>query len=125
MAAEKKEGLNIRKNAGGLVFKVLVQPRSSKNMIAGLYNGALKIKLTAPPVDNAANQMCLKFLAKCLDVSKSSLEIIAGHSSRHKQILLRSDQIKLTPSEYKHLRQLIENLAAHPNPDKPGLNIDD
>ena len=111
MAAEKKEGLNIRKNAGGLVFKVLVQPRSSKNMIAGLYNGALKIKLTAPPVDNAANQMCLKFLAKCLDVSKSSLEIIAGHSSRHKQILLRSDQIKLTPSEYKHLRQLIENLA--------------
>ncbi len=56
---------------------------------------------------------------------KSSLEIIAGHSSRHKQILLRSDQIKLTPSEYKQLKQLIENLAAHPNPDKPELKIDD
>ena len=114
MAVEKKEGLNIRKNPEGLVFKVLVQPKSSKNMIAGLHNEALKIKLTAPPVNNAANQMCLKFLAKCLGVSKSSLEIIAGHTSRHKQILLRSDQIKLTQSEYKHLKHLIENLATHP-----------
>ena len=111
MAAEKKEGLNVRKIPEGLVFKVLVQPRSSKNMIAGLHNEALKIKLTAPPVDNAANQMCLKFLAKCLDVSKSSLEIIAGHSSRHKQILLRSEDTIRSVNEYKHLVHLIENLA--------------
>ena len=112
MAAEKKEELNIRKHPEGLVFKVLVQPRSSKNMIAGLHNEALKIKLTAPPVDNAANQMCLKFLAKCLGVSKSSLEIIAGHNSRHKQILLRSEDTIRSVNEYKHLVHLIENLAA-------------
>ena len=84
--------LDIRKIPEGMVFKVLIQPRSSKNMIAGLHGDALKIKLTAPPVDNAANQMCIKFLAKSLEVSKSSLEIVAGHTSRNKQVLLRSDR---------------------------------
>jgi uncharacterized protein (TIGR00251 family) len=80
-------------------------------MISGLHDEALKIKLTAPPVDNAANRMCLKFLAKCLGVSKSSLKISAGHNSRHKQILLRSDRINPSADEYKYLTNLIENLA--------------
>ena len=111
MAAEKKEGLNIRKTPEGLVFKVLVQPRSSKNMIAGLHNEALKIKLTAPPVDNAANRMCLKFLAKSLRVSNSALEIIAGHHSRRKQVLLRFDHIDPPAAEYQDLKHLVEKLA--------------
>ena len=106
-----KERLNTRKHPEGIVFKVLVQPRSSKNSIAGIHNEALKIKLTAPPVDNAANQMCLKFLAKSLRVSRSALEIIAGHNSRQKQILLRPENTKISANEYKHLVNLIENLA--------------
>ena len=80
-------------------------------MIAGLHDEELKIKLTAPPVDNAANQMCLKFLAKSLSVSKSALEIIAGRNSRHKQILLRSDHINPSADEYINLKNLIEKLA--------------
>ena len=104
--------IRIRKTPDGVVFKVLVLPRSSKNMIAGIHDEALKIKLTAPPVDNAANQMCLKFLAKSLRVSRSALEIIAGHNSRHKQILLRPEDTKISANEYKHLVNLIENLAA-------------
>ncbi len=103
--------LKFRKHPEGLVIKVLVQPRSSKNSIAGIHNEALKIKLTAPPVDNAANQMCLKFLAKSLRVSRSALKIIAGHNSRHKQILLRSEDTIISANEYKHLVDLIENLA--------------
>ena len=79
-------------------------------MIAGVHEEALKIKLTAP-LENAANRMCLKFLAKSLGVSKSSLEINAGHSSRHKQILLRSNRTNPSAEEYKHLINLIENLA--------------
>ena len=79
--------IHIRQTPEGVIFKVLVQPRSSKNMISGLHDEALKTKLTAPPVDNAANRMCLKFLAKGLGVSKSNLEISTGHNSRHKQIL--------------------------------------
>ncbi len=103
--------ISIRKTPDGVVFKVFVQPRSSHNMIAGLHDEALKIKLTAPPVDNAANRMCLKFLAKALGVSGSALEIIGGHNSRHKQILLRSDHLNPSPDEYKYLEHLIENLA--------------
>ena len=80
-------------------------------MISGVHDAALKIKLTAPPVDNAANRMCLKFLAKSLGVSKSSLEISAGHNSRHKQIFLRSDGINPSADQYKHLINMIENLA--------------
>jgi len=103
--------ISIRKTPEGLAFKVLVQPRSSKNMIAGLHDGALKIKLTAPPVDNAANKMCLKFLAKSIGIAKSNLEIIAGHHSRHKQILLRTDDSKPSPAEYQRLKDLIKSLA--------------
>ena len=112
---ERSQEIKFRKHPEGIVFKVLVQPRSSKNSIAGIHNEALKIKLTAPPVDNAANQMCLKFLAKSLRVSRSALEIIAGHNSRHKQILLRPEDTIISANEYKHLVHLIENLAAQPN----------
>ena len=75
----------------------------------GIYGDALKIKLTAPPVDNSANKMCIKFLAKRLGIAKSSLEIIKGHNSRSKQILLRSAQINVTDVEHNRLKQLIES----------------
>ena len=104
--------ISIRKTPDGAVFKVVVQPRSSKNMIAGSHDGALKIKLTAPPVDNAANRICIKFLAKSLGVSRSALEITAGRNSRHKQILLRSDHINPSADEYRCLKHMIENIVA-------------
>jgi len=80
----------IQHHPRGVLFKIFVQPRSSKNQISGLYGDSLKIKLTAPPVAGAANTMCVKFLAKCLDVPRSSLEIISGHTRRTKQVLFRS-----------------------------------
>ncbi|MEJ2169053.1 MAG: DUF167 domain-containing protein [Desulfobacterales bacterium] len=106
-----KGGLIVRRHPEGVVFKVFVQPKSSKNAVVGLHGDALKIKLTAPPVDNAANAMCVKFLAKVLSVSKSSVEIIAGHTSRNKQVLLKADQRSTAAGEYKHLEQLVEKLA--------------
>lgn len=106
-----KGGLIVRRHPEGVVFKVFVQPKSSKNAVVGLHGDALKIKLTAPPVDNAANAMCVKFLAKVLRVSKSSVEIIAGHTSRNKQVLLKADQRSIAAGEHKHLAQLVEKLA--------------
>ena len=106
-----KGGLSVRRNPQGIVFKVFVQPKSSQNMIVGLHGDALKIKLTAPPVANAANMMCLKFLAKTLKVPKSSLAIIAGHTSRQKQVLLKADPSDITAEEYHRLKQLVVNLA--------------
>jgi uncharacterized protein (TIGR00251 family) len=102
--------ISIHEHPQGIIFKVFVQPRSSKNMIVGLHDDALKIKLTAPPVDNAANKMCIKFLAKRLGVSNSQIEIITGHTSRTKQVLLRSDQPKISTNEYKRLKEIIQRL---------------
>ena len=101
----------VQKNSRGVVFKVLVQPRSSKNMIAGLHDDALKVKLTAPPVNNAANRMSIEFLAKALGVPKASLEIVSGHTGRNKQVLLHSDRTNISEKEYHRLKQLILSLA--------------
>ena len=111
MESAPKVGLSIRRHSEGIIFKVFVQPKSSKNMIVGLHGDALKIKLTAPPVDNAANAMCIKFLAKALRVSKSSLDIIAGHTGRNKQLLLKTDQAGISEQEYNRIAQRIENLV--------------
>lgn len=81
--------LQITEKKEGLFFKIAVQPRASRNQVVGLKGDALKIKLTAPPVDGAANKACLQFLAKTLGLPKSALTIHSGASSRTKLILLR------------------------------------
>jgi uncharacterized protein (TIGR00251 family) len=78
--------LYIREAQKGVVFKVRVQPRSSKNQIAGLFDDALKIRLTAPPVEGEANEACCAFLAKVLEVPRSQVKIAAGQSSRNKMV---------------------------------------
>ena len=80
----------IRETADGTLFKVAVQPRGSKNTIVGVHGDALKIRLTAPPVEGAANKMCIGFLAETLRVPKSAIEIVHGHGSRSKMVLVRS-----------------------------------
>jgi len=77
--------------ANCLDIQVLVQPRSSKNMIVGIIDQRLKIKLKSPPVDGAANKMCIQFLAKLLHIPKSHIEIKTGHRSRQKQIRITGE----------------------------------
>jgi hypothetical protein len=96
-----------------MVFKVFVQPRSSKNKVVGIHGDALKVKVAAPPVAGAANKMCLKFLAKCLAVPYFRLEIISGHNSRTKQVLFRLEQGEKAPlseKERERLKRRIEKL---------------
>jgi uncharacterized protein len=76
----------IRDTAQGATFNVKVHPRAKKNAITGEFGDALKLALTAPPVDGAANAACIKFLAEVLDVPRSSVTIAAGESSRQKVI---------------------------------------
>jgi len=94
----------------GISFSVFVQPRSSKNSIAGEYGESLKIKLTAPPVDNAANKMCIQFLSKTLGVPKSSMEILSGHTGRKKNILVRIDRKGDFEKHATDLKQRLESL---------------
>ncbi len=72
----------------GLILSVRVQPKASRNEIKGLHGEALKISLTAPPVDGAANKACIAFLAKKLGLAKSAVEIVSGQTSRNKLLLL-------------------------------------
>ena len=81
--------LSIQEKPNGLVFKIRVQPRSSKNKIVGLYGDALKVMLTAPPVNDAANKSCKVLISKLLGIAKSSVTIQSGHAGRNKQILIQ------------------------------------
>lgn len=67
-------------------FRVRVQPRASRNEIAGVADGALRIRLHAPPVDGAANDALVDFLAERLAVSRRGVRIAAGATSRTKTI---------------------------------------
>ena len=78
---------------GAVRFKVHVQPRASKTGIAGIHGTALKVRLHAPPVDGAANEALIEFLAKRLRISKRSVRIVAGETSREK--LLEVDGISV------------------------------
>ena len=75
---------------GGIVLTLQVQPRASKNELCGVQGHALKIRLTSPPVDGAANKLCREFLADLFDVPKYAVEIISGETSRHKRIRIAS-----------------------------------
>lgn len=72
----------------GVILRVQVQPRSSRNKIVGLQGDALKIKLTSPPVEGAANKACCEYLAKLFGIAKGAVELISGDKSRQKRVLL-------------------------------------
>lgn len=76
----------IRDTPSGAVFAVKVHPRARKNAITGQVGDALKLALTAPPVEGRANQACIEFLAEFLKVPRSSVTIAAGQSSRNKVV---------------------------------------
>lgn len=76
----------LHESSTGVTFAVKVQPRAKKNAIAGMVGDALKVSLTAPPVDGKANEACIDFFAKLLKVPRSSVTIAAGQTSRNKVI---------------------------------------
>ena len=78
--------LKITEAEGGVTFAVRVVPRASKNAIAGIHGDALKVRVTAPPVEGKANKALVAFLAKRLGARKSQVEIVAGAASRRKMI---------------------------------------
>ena len=71
-----------------LLLHILVQPRASRSEIVGPHGDMLKVRLAAPPVDGAANEELVRFLAKEFGVPQRAIEIVAGLSSRRKTIRL-------------------------------------
>lgn len=89
----------------GIILNLHIQPRASKNQVCGLQDNALKIRLTSPPVDGAANKLCREFLAELLDVPKSAVEILSGETSRHKRVRVSCD-------DPQHARSIIDRIIS-------------
>jgi hypothetical protein len=79
----------IRDAPSGASFAIRVHPRAKKNAVTGEIGDALKISLTAPPVEGRANDACIRFLAELLQVPRSSVTIAAGDTGRNKVISVR------------------------------------
>jgi uncharacterized protein (TIGR00251 family) len=78
--------LRIEQRDGSVRFTVRVQPRASRNEIVGLHGDALKVRLSAPPVGGAANAALVELLAAALAVSRASVRVVAGATSRSKLV---------------------------------------
>jgi uncharacterized protein (TIGR00251 family) len=76
----------IHDDDGGTSFAVKIHPRAKKNAITGEHGDALKVSLTAPPVEGRATEACIKFFAKLLKVPRSSVTIASGQKGRRKVI---------------------------------------
>ena len=87
----------------GIILNLHIQPRASKNEVCGVQGDALKIRLTSPPVDGAANKLCREFLAELFKVPKSAVEIISGEASRHKRV-------KITAGDTTRLQQIVDSV---------------
>jgi len=71
---------------GTVTFPVRVQPRASRDQIAGVIDGALKVRLCAPALENRANEALVEFLAAILKTAKSAVRIRSGEQSRNKRV---------------------------------------
>jgi hypothetical protein len=81
--------IDIRESEGGVNFAVRVQPRASRNEIAGEWQGAVRVRLTAPPVDDKANEELRRLLADRLNVPLAAVRIAHGQRSRSKHVEIR------------------------------------
>ncbi len=78
----------LRVQADGVLLSVKLQPRASANEIGEALGNELRIKVTAPPVDAAANEALMKVLAQQLNCPRNRVDIVRGHTSRHKTVKL-------------------------------------
>ena len=81
--------IEVREHDGVVSFAVRVQPRASRTEISGEWQGALRVRLSAPPLDNLANEALRRLLAACLKVPIGAVRIARGARNRSKQIEIR------------------------------------
>jgi uncharacterized protein (TIGR00251 family) len=86
MRLTRDTDVSFREQDGAVTFVVRVVPRASRNQVAGVEGDALKVRLTAPPVEGKANEALVRFLAESLGVRRGDVTIVAGEHVRHKTI---------------------------------------
>jgi uncharacterized protein (TIGR00251 family) len=87
-------------------FAVKVQPRAPRSAVLGVHDGALRVRLAAPPVDGAANEELVRVLARWLDVARSSVSIAGGATSRSKLVDVRGVSVEV-------VRSLVTEVESH------------
>lgn len=87
-------------------IQLYIQPGARRSEICGRHDGKIKIKINSPPVDGTANEELTHFLSDWLNLPKSSIELIAGHKSRHKIFLLKVEN----KSQLNQIQQLIDSI---------------
>ena len=78
--------INYTEKDGTLIFKVRVVPRASRSKLVGEHDGALRVRIAAPPVDGAANDELVRLLARAFGVARNAVDIIAGHAAKLKTV---------------------------------------
>ncbi|WP_293729416.1 DUF167 family protein YggU [uncultured Actinobacillus sp.] len=91
----------VEKTHEGIRLRIFLQPKASKDAFVGLHDDELKISITAPPIDGAANAHLLKYLSKAFKVPKSAIILEKGELNRHKQVFIPAP--KLVPEEVLRL----------------------
>ncbi|MBX3040758.1 MAG: YggU family protein [Bdellovibrionaceae bacterium] len=79
---------------GAVRLHLLIQPNASKSEVSGPHDGSLKIRIQSPPIDGKANETLVEFLAKKLGVSKRSVQLVKGETSRHKVVEITGLEIE-------------------------------
>jgi uncharacterized protein (TIGR00251 family) len=95
------DGLRVRAVPGGVRLTVRVQPRAATSAIAGVHGEAMKVRLTAPPVDGAANEALVNLLAEYFRIPRRAITIVSGTSARTKVV-------ELAGVTEDHVRRLME-----------------
>jgi uncharacterized protein len=103
--------INLRESKKGLTFDIQVIPHASRAEIVCVQDGAFKIKVTAPPVEGAANEACIKLLAGELGLKKSQMEISSGTKSRRKSVMVKNInkmELELKISSFLKVNKIFE-----------------
>ena len=87
--------LNVQDTKDGAILTVHIQPKASTTECVGIHGDAIKIRVAAPPVDGAANEELIRFLARRLSIPSSSVRILSGATGRHKRVLVKGATAQL------------------------------
>lgn len=92
----------------GIRLRVHLQPRASQNRVVGVHGEAMKIALTAPPIEGEANAALLRFLAKLLTIPQSSVSLLSGAKSRDKQVFISTPNAEQTLHTLRDVLQRVD-----------------
>lgn len=101
----------IERTGDGVRLRLRIQPRASRTEVVGRHGDAIRIRISAPPVDGAANEALVRFLSDHLSVPRSAVSLVAGHGSRTKVVVVQGIDmhraaVRLDPSGVDHAGRL-------------------